>query len=164
MMDGPMGPFPGGKLRDGSLVDEADVDWSRETDAIDPLLIELQLVEPRGSRTTGAMVYEGRLYVPCDLGFIWRRAPAPTRWMLSLIYRVKTWHEEAERDGRVVLRIGDRRYERLAVRETDPDTLAALRLEMEVGAAEFFSGPLGEAPTDDPKDVWFFRIDPRPPS
>ena len=159
LLDGPSGPIPGGRLRTGAIVSEPDVDWS----FADGQMIELQLVEPLGSRTTAVMVHEGQLYVPCDLGFIFRRVPAfhPARWMLSLIYRVKHWHEDVLRDGRVVLRIDGRRYERQAVRVTDPELVATLRLQMEKGAEEFFSN-LREAPTDDPKDVWFFRIEPRP--
>ena len=97
LLDGPSGPLPGGRLRTGAIVSEPDVDWT----FADGQMIELQLVEPLGSRTTAVMVHEGQLYVPCDLGFIFRRVPAfhPARWMLSLIYRVKHWHEDVLRDG-----------------------------------------------------------------
>jgi hypothetical protein len=168
--DGPIGPFPGGKLRLGPLVTEANVDWSLATggesgiQGAEPLFVELQLVEPLGSRTTGAMLYEGQLFVPCDLGFLWRRVPAPPRWMLSLIYRFKRWHEDVLLDSRVVLRVGAKRYEREAVRVTDPELLKALRLEVEAGAARMFGAPLGEVPTDGPRDIWFFRLEPRLPT
>ena len=72
--DGPIGPFPGGPLRTGTLVSESDVDWSlahgRE--------IELQLVEPLGSRITGAIVHEGQQSRRCPIapGFISRSRPA----------------------------------------------------------------------------------------
>jgi len=157
--DGPMGPIPGGELRSGTLVSEPNVEWS----LADQQMIELQLVEPLRSRTTGAMLHEGQLYVGVDLGFIYRRIPLyhPARWMLSIIYRVKHWHEDALLDGRVVIRFSGKRYERQAVRVTDPETVAALRSKVEEGAAQVFSS-LGEAPTDDPKDIWFFRMDPRP--
>ena len=137
--DGPIGPFPGGELRAGTLVSEAKVDWSRaisgegESQGAEPSFIEFQLVEPLGSRTTGVMLYEGQLYVASDLGFLWRRAPAPPRWMLSLIYRFKRWHEDVLRDGRVVVRIGGKRYERQAVRVTDPELVTRLRSETEKG-------------------------------
>jgi len=164
--DGPIGPFPGGQLRAGTLVSEREVDWllatGGEVEGTEPLFIELQLVEPVGSRTTGAMLYEGQLYAPCDLGFVWRRVPAPPRWILSLIYRFKRWHEDVLLDGRVVLRLGDKRYERQAVRVTDPELLTILRLEVEKGAARVFEAPLGEVPTDGPRDILFFRMEPRP--
>ncbi len=105
MSDGPTGPIPGGLLRTGTLVSEPDVDWSFANGQ----MIELQLVEPQGSRTTGVMVHEGQLYVPCDLGFMWGRFSGRTRWMLHLIYVFKRWHEDAQRDGRVVLRIAETR-------------------------------------------------------
>ena len=167
--DGPIGPFQGGPLRSGTLVTTAKVDWSRaiagdgENRDAEPLLVEFQLLEPLGSRTTGVMLYEGQLYVSSDLGFIWRRAPAPPRWMLSLIYRFKRWHEDVMLDGRVVLRMRGKRYERQAVRVTDPELLTALRSEVETGAAKMFGAPLGEMPTEGPRDIWFFRLEPRPP-
>jgi len=166
--DGPIGPFPGGQLHSGTLVPEASVDWSLATggesqiQGTEPLFVEFQLVEPLGSRTTGVLLYEGQLYVPCDLGFLWRRVPAPPRWMLSLIYRFKRWHEDVVLDGRVVLRMRGKRYERQAVRVTDPKLLAALRSEVEKGAEKMFGAPLGEVPTDGPRDIWFFRLEPRP--
>ncbi len=157
--DGPIGPFPGGPLRTGTFVSEPDVDWSLAHGSFGE--IELQLVEPLGSRTTGVMVHEGQLYVPCDLGFMWRRFSGPTRWMLHLIWVFKRWHEDALRDGRVVLRIDGKRYERQAVRVTDPELLTTLRLQLENMAERSISGPLPDVQTD-PVDIWFFRMDPRP--
>lgn len=157
--DGPMGPISGGPLRTGPLVSDADADLS----AFPGGEIELQLVDPPGSRTTGALVHDGQLYVPCDLGFIWRRVPSTRfRFILSAIYRVKRWHEDALRDGRVVLRIKGNRYERQAVRVTDPELLATLRSNLEAGAEKFFSpsGLLKDVPAD-PEAIWFFRMDPR---
>ncbi len=155
--DGPIGPFPGGPLRTGTLVSEPDVDWSLAQGSFGE--IELQLVEPLGSRIVGGMVYEGQLFAICDLGFIARRAPG---WFPP-IYRLKRWHEDALRDGRVVLRIAGKRYERQAVRVTDPELLVTLRSIVEEMANQYFSSPLLDVPTD-PKEIWFFRMDPRPPT
>ena len=172
MSDGPTGPIPGGQLRTGTLVTEPDIDWPVvlgekggcvDGDCAPMESIELQLVEPLGSRTTGIMVHDGQLYVPCDLGFMWGRFSGQQRLMLHLIYIFKDWHEEAERDGRVVLRIAGKRYERQAVRVTDPALLATLRAQLEDMARSWVSpAPLGEAPTEGPRDIWFFRMDPRP--
>ncbi len=158
--DGPIGPFPGGPLLTGAFVSKPDVDWSfahgRE--------IEVQLVEPPGSRITGAVAHEGQLFLVCDLGFIARRLPDTTMgWMLSPIYRLKRWHEDALRDGRAVVRIGGKRYERQAVRVTGPELLVTLRSMVEELANQYFSSPLLDVPTD-PKEIWFFRMDPRPPT
>ena len=172
MSDGPTGPIPGGRLITGTLVSEPDIDWPivlgekgscvlGNCAPMEP--IELQLVEPLGSRTTGIMVHEGQLYVPCDLGFMWARFSGQQRWILHLIYVFKRWHEDALLDGRVVLRIAGKRYERQAVRVTDPELLAALRLQLEEMAREWVAPePLGEPPAEGPNDIWFFRMDPRP--
>ena len=156
--DGPIGPFPGGPLRAGSLVSALDVDWSFvDTQGINEF--ELQLVEPPRSRTTGILVHEGQLYVPCELGFVRRNAPAIDRAVLFVIHLFKRWHEYALRDGRVVFRIKDRRYERQAVRVTDPELFAALSSLIQKKAPDnFFQEPADP----DPDAIWFFRMDPRP--
>src|SRR5882672_8339557 len=68
--DGPIGPLGGGPLRAGTLVTDPNVDWSFLDGGKE---VELQLVEPPRSRITGSLVYDGQLYIPCDLGFFWRR-------------------------------------------------------------------------------------------
>ncbi len=162
--DGPIGPFPGGPLRTGSLVSEPDVDWSFvDWESRPGRIIELQLVEPPKSRTTGILVYEGQLYVSADLGFLWRRVPGPVRGVLFVIFLFKRWHEEALRDGRVVLRIDGERYERQAVRVTDPELFAALSSLVQEGAVRAGLA-LGESLPPDPDAIWFFRMEPRPPT
>lgn len=167
--DGPAGPIPGGRLTTGVLASEPDVDWSAATGGeigqqlSEPLLIEIQLVEPLSSRTTGVMLHAGQLFVPCDLGFGWGRFAGRKRWILNLIYVFKRWHEDAQMDGRAVVRIAGKRYERQAVRVTDPELVAALRLEFEDMVRRWVAPDvLGEAPTQGPSDIWFFRLDPRP--
>ncbi len=162
--DGPIGPFPGGPLRTGSLVSEPDVDWSFvDWESRPGRIVELQLVEPPRSRTTGILVHEGQLYVSADLGFIWRRLPGPGRGPLFVIWVFKQWHEEALRDGRVVLRIDGKRYERQAVRVTDPELFAVLSSLVQEGAARAGLA-LGESLPPDPDAIWFFRMEPRPPT
>ena len=158
--DGPSAFIPGGPLRTGSLVSETDIDWASVLDE-NPGSIELQLVDPPTSRITGVMLHDGQLYVPCDLGFMWRRFSGSQRWITHLIWVFKTWHEDALLDGRVVMRIGAKRYERQAVLVTDPALLARLRSQLEEMAVEYFGGPLPDVQTD-PEDIWFFRMDPRP--
>jgi hypothetical protein len=159
--DGPIGPLGGGPLRSGELVTDSSPDWHAILG--DGGQVELQLVEPPRSRVTGAMVHDGQLYVPCDLGFFWRRMPdARLRFILHVIWVFKHWHEDALKDGRAVLRIKGKRYERQAVRVTDPELLAALRSQMETAAASFLGQQkLLEIPVD-PGAIWFFRMDPRP--
>lgn len=159
MSDGPTGPIQGGPLIAGELVSGL-VDWNVVLGEDWMGEIELQLVEPPGSRVTAAFVYEDQFYIPCDLGFIWRRLPdTSTRWLLHLIWLLKGWHEDALHDGRAVLRIDGKRYERQAVRVTDPELLPTLRTRVETPAAEFFGGLLPDEP--DTEAIWFFRMDPR---
>lgn len=157
--DGPTGPIPGGPFRSGDFVEGA-VDWDALLGANPVAEVELQLVDPPGSRVTGAFVHEGDLYVPCDLGYLWRRVPDPVgRRILHLIWLFKGWHEDALQDGRVVVRIDGLRYERQAVRVSDPTLLEAFRSQLSTAAGEFFGGLL--AIETDPADIWFFRLDPR---
>ena len=163
MSDGPTGPIQGGALRTGLLVSDPDVDWNAVMGDAPVGSIVLQLVEPLGSRVTGAFVHDGELFVPCDLGFIWRRAPdTQSRWLLRLIWMLKGWHEDVLRDGRVVVRVDGKRYERLAVRVTDPELLATFRRRVEQAAEQYLGSLLQEEA--DPEAIWFFRLDRRTPS
>lgn len=132
--DGPMGPLPGGPLRDGDLVSAEGVDWS----FVNPVReIELQLLNPARSRTTWVVVHGGQLYVPC--GFV--QVPF-----------FKRWHEEAMRDGRAVVRIQGRRYPVRLVRVTDPTIYQRVAERL----VRKYPGPFPE-----PDEVWIFRLDPR---
>lgn len=136
--DGPLGIFPGGALRKGPLVREPVTDW---TFAKNIETAELQLVEPLRSRTVWLVVHEGALYIPC--GFL--------DWPLW-----KQWPYEALEDGRAVLRLQGRRYEVQAQRvESAAEYQAVLRLV----AQKYAEGRSMEA---DNRNVWFFRLDPRP--
>lgn len=137
LADGPIGPFAGGRLRTGELVTQSDIDWSFARDVPE---MELQLVDPPRSRTTWLLVDNGALYVAA--GFM--RLPL---W--------KQWPHEAMRDGRAVIRLEGKRYERQAVRVEDP----ALRARLARLAAEKYGFGSGEPPS--PEDVWFFRLEPR---
>ena len=136
--DGPLGPVPGGPLEAGELVSDAGVDWRFAADIPE---IELQLVDPPRSRTTWVLVREDQLYVPCA-------------WPQSFL---KEWPKQALRDGRVVLRIAGNRYERQAVRVTDPEVHA----ELSALAARKYDYEPPQGPTD-LEGLWFFRMDPRP--
>ncbi len=137
--DGPLGPLPGGPLERGELVTDSVVDWSFAT-AIPE--IELQLADPPRSRTTWVLVREDQIYVPCA-------------WPNAFL---KQWPKHALRDGRVVLRIAGKRYERQAVRVTDPEVHSELAA---LGSKKYDY----ERPREpDLEGLWFFRMDPRPGS
>ena len=171
LSDGPLNEMiPGGPLRAGLLAGpnesliEALGDRGSCPDgvcaALDP--IELELVGPGTSRYTGIMVRDGQIYIPCDLGFMWGRFDGRQRTVLHLIYLFKHWHEDALRDGRVVIRLDGKRYEGEAVRVTDPAVVAGLKTQIEeMGRQWVAPAKLAPAPTEGPNDIWFFRIDPR---
>jgi len=150
--DGPLRPYPlavlpGGPLRTGELVTGPEPDWSF---ARDIELLELQFVDPASSRNTWLLVHEGKLYVPC--GYM-------NSWWGQLW---KQWPIDAMNDGRAVVRIAGKRYERQAVRVTDPElfwSLARAVLEKYLpGEAEARSDELS---SPESAGVWFFELAPR---
>ena len=99
--DGPSVVFGGGALVAGELVTGPEPDWSFTRDIQN---IELQLVDPPRSRLVLVIEYEGKLYVISD-------------YMGSRVGRLwKRWPAQAERDGRAIIRIAGKRYERTLVR------------------------------------------------
>src|SRR5262245_47927119 len=144
--DGPVAMLPGGPLRSGELVTDPNVDWAAVLG--EGVLVELQLLEPPRSRTTGVLLRDGQIYVPCDLGYMWGRFSGRRRFISHVLYTFKRWHEDALRDGRALLRIGDKLYERQAMRVTDPALEAALRAQLEDMARQWMSDTaLPPAPT-----------------
>ncbi len=157
--DGPKGPVPGGALVSGELVDVTDVKWDEVLGNQPVAEIELQLENPISSRTTGAFVHNGELYVPCDLGYVWRRLPDGTlRLVLHTIWLFKDWHQKAAIDGRVIARVQGKRYKLNAVRVTEEALMSKFRERVSTAAEEVFE--LLPVKTD-PEDIWFFRLDAR---
>lgn len=157
--DGPMGPIAGGALETGQYVEAADADWRSLLGDKPVVEIELQLESTGTSRTTGAFTNNGHLYVPCDLGYVWRRLPnGVARLALHTMWMLKDWHLEALEDGRVVVRTMGNRYKLNAVRVTDEELLEDFRQHVIHAAAGAFE--LLDVQTN-PKDIWFFRLDPR---
>ena len=145
--DGPIAIIPGGSLETGDLVTGAEPDW---TFARDIMEMEFQLVEPPRSRTIWLQVHDKKLYLVSGymnttLGRIW-----------------KQWPAQALRDGRAVIRIDGKRYERQLVRILDDRPL------LEAIAAEVnrkYGAPL-RADMAASGDAWFFALqsrDPMPP-
>ena len=99
--DGPSAFFGGGPLIAGELVTGPEPDWSFLGDVG---TIELQLLDPPRSRLIWVADYDGKIYVVSGymgnaIGRLWKR-----------------WPVQAERDGRAVVRIEGKRYERTLVR------------------------------------------------
>jgi hypothetical protein len=95
--DGASRLFGGGELVSGELVTGPEPDWSFVHDIP---TIELQLLNPPRSRVIWIVEHEGTPYVV-------------SAYMSSTIGRLwKRWPVQAERDGRAIVRIGGKRYER----------------------------------------------------
>jgi hypothetical protein len=118
-------------------------DWSFVRDVQE---VEFQLLEPARSRTTWILDHEGKAYIPSGYMTTW--------W--GRIW--KKWPIEAEKDGRILLRIGDRIYERQLVRVKDGPMIAPLLAQL---SSKYLNGsdvPL-EAVTSD--YLWIFELAPR---
>jgi hypothetical protein len=133
--------FGGGELVSGELVTGAEPDWAF---ARDVPTIELQLYTPLRSRVMWIVVHEGKPYVISG-------------YMSSAIGRMwKRWPVQAERDGRAVLRINGKRYERTLKRiKTGPEVegiAAELRrkYQYQVTPADIEAG-----------STWLFELTPR---
>jgi len=117
-IDGGIAIFPGGPLESGELVSgpEPDGDWGFARDVAE---MTFQLVEPPQSRTIWLLVHEGRLFVVSG----YMKTPVGRLW--------KKWPAQAERDGRCVIRLEGKRYERRAVRIHDRALFEPLTAEAE---------------------------------
>ncbi len=141
--DGPIAIIAGGPFTSGELVTGPEPNWSFVRDIRE---VEFQLVEPPRSRTTWILEHDGKIYIPC--GYM------TTRW--GRIW--KQWPIEALEDGRAILRIGDKLYERELVRIEEGPLLVPLTAELSrkyLGGADI--GP--EAVTSG--DLWLFELAPR---
>ena len=99
--DGPNRLFSGGPLVAGELHAGAEPEWGFVKDVA---TIELQLLDPPRSRRIWTAEHDGKLYV-------W------SGYMGTAVGRLwKRWPLQAERDGRAVVRIDGKRYERQLVR------------------------------------------------
>ncbi len=140
--DGPIAIIPGGPLKSGERVTGTEPDW---TFARDIMEMEFQLVEPPRSRTTWLQVHDKKLYIVSGymnstLGKIW-----------------KQWPAQALQDGRAVIRIDGKRYERQLVRVLDDrPVLEAIAAEANRKYGAGLSADMAES-----EDAWFFALEPR---
>ena len=140
--DGPIVIIPGGPLEAGELVRGTEPDWSF---AIDIPTLELQLVDPPRSRTIWLQVHDKKLY-------------AVSAYMNSTVGKLwKQWPMQAETDGRAVIRIDGKRYERQLVRILDDRAV----LEGIAGEVNRKYGAALSADMATSGDVWFFALEPR---
>ncbi len=141
--DGPLALMAGGPFTSGELVTGPEPDWSAVRDVQE---VEFQLLEPARSRTTWILYHDGKAYIPS--GYM-------TTWWGKLW---KQWPHEAEKDPRILLRVGDKLYERKLVRIQDGPAVAPLLAEL---SRKYVKG------TDIPSEavtsgyLWLFELAPR---
>jgi hypothetical protein len=151
--DGPIGPlpialFPGGPLRAGELVTGPEPDWSF---ARDIMLMEFQLADSTRSRNIWLLVHDRKLYVASGyMNSWWGRL-----W--------KQWPAEALKDGRAVIRIAGKRYERETRRIVEPELFWSVIRELRRKYRPEGGGePLpSELPPVESSGVWLFELAPR---
>lgn len=140
--DGPLAILPGGPLEAGELYIGPEPDWTFARDIGE---MEFQLVEPPLSRTIWLEVYDKKLY-------------AVSGYMNSAVGKLwKKWPAQAEKDGRAIIRIDGKRYERQLRRILDDEpTLAGIGAEVK----RKYGAPL-TADLAATGDAWFFALEPR---
>ncbi|MBW2726520.1 MAG: hypothetical protein JRE71_19235 [Deltaproteobacteria bacterium] len=141
--DGPIEIIAGGPFTSGELVTGPEPDWSFVHDMQE---VEFQLLEPARSRTTWIVEHEGKAYIPS--GYM-------TTWWGRLW---KKWPIEAEKDGRTLLRVGDKLYERQLVRIREGPLLAPITAEM--GRKYPVAGSITEEVVTSGY-MWLFELAPR---
>ena len=139
--EGPNRVFSGGPLESGELHTGSEPDWSFVSEIP---TIEMQLLEPPRSRRIWTAEFNGKLYVwsgymGTPVGRIWKR-----------------WPVQAERDGRAVIRIDGKRYERQLVRITAGEILDGISTAIRSKYPSQTTRTAVEA-----GDVWVFEAAPR---
>jgi hypothetical protein len=137
---GPFGPCAGGRL-DG-VPSVAPADWAAAA-SVEQVHLETNPAEPHSVNAWCAAVAD-RLYVPTSMI---RGPKTPSE---------REWVRNVTRDPRVRVRVGDALYERLAVRVEDPAEYEAARAALER------KYELDPAERDPEREVWIYRLDPRP--
>lgn len=113
--DGPVGPLAGGSFTTGSPHTGHEPDWSFVRDISE---VQFQSLNPERSRTAWIVEVDGRIFIPSGymtttLGKIW-----------------KHWPYEAEKDGRVLLRVDGTIYERHLDRIQEGEILKPILAEL----------------------------------
>jgi len=142
--DGPLEIIAGGAFTTGQQVTKPVPDWSFVHDIEE---VEFQLLDPARSRTTWIIEHEGKAYIPS--GYM-------TTWWGKIW---KKWPLEAEKDGRILLRVDGKIYERQLVRIESGPLLAPLTAEL---TRKYARGTV-EIPVEAVTSgyLWLFELAPR---
>ena len=141
--DGPLAIIAGGPFTSGELYTGVEPDWSFVKDMQE---VQFQSLDPARSRTTWILQVEDRIFIPS--GYM------TTTW--GKIW--KQWPIEAEKNGEVILRIGDTLYERNLVRVKDGPLITPILAEI----SRKYSG--GNPVPDEAVSsgyLWVFELAPR---
>jgi len=141
--DGPLAIVAGGAFSSGELVVGPEPDWSFAHDIQE---VQFQLLDPERSRTTWIIEHEGKVYIPS--GYM-------TSWWGKLW---KQWPHEAEKDGRILLRVDGDLYERELVRVRSGSLVAPVLVELSRKYAGGVEIPVESVTTG---DLWLFELAPR---
>ena len=136
--DGPIGMFPGGRLRgDASACPTPESGgWDQFADEIESEL-ELRPSSPRSIRTWN-LVHQGTLIIPADF-----------------LTPIKRWPHQVLEEPEVRVRIAGEIFECRATRIVDADRIEAIRENL---AAKYGIEPDSRAARI---EVWWFQLDPR---
>lgn len=141
--DGPLALFSGGSFSSGERYQGPEPDWSFLKDHE---TVEFQLLVPARSRTTWIVEHDNRIFIPSG-------------YMNSTVGRLwKQWPRQAEADGRAILRVDGRLYERQLVRIRSGDILTPVLAELGRKYAGGQPVPLSAVTSD---DLWIFELLPR---
>ena len=133
------GPFTSGELQSG--IEEPNWDFLKEY-----FTVEFQLLNPSRSRTTFIMEVDGRIFIPSG-------------YMNSTVGKIwKHWPMEAEKDGRAILRVDGKLYERSMVRINEGEILDDVLAELSRKYAGGF--PVSKKDVDS-GNLWIFELEPR---
>ncbi len=142
-MDGGFAIVSGGPFSSGEMHHGPEPDWSFLNDYFS---VEFQLLEPDRSRTTYVMEHDNRIFIPSG-------------YMNSLLGKIwKHWPMEAEKDGRAILRVDGKLYERQLVRITDGEILDGVLAEL---GRKYGGGEPAPRSMVTSNDLWIFELTPR---
>lgn len=133
------GPFKTGDPQQGST----EPDWSFLRDYV---TVEFQLLDPARSRTTWIMEHEGRIFIVSG-------------YMNSFTGRLwKQWPRQAEQDGRAILRVDGKLYQRQMVRIREGDIVGPVLAEL---GRKYLGGAIVPPFEVASGGIWLFELKPR---
>ena len=141
--DGPLAIIAGGPFTSGTPSSEPAPDWSFAHDIQE---VEFQLLNPPRSRTTWIIEHEGRIYIPS--GYM-------TTWWGKIW---KQWPLQAEQDGRALLRVDGKLYERELVRIMDGPDIDPVMAEL---SRKYGQGQPFPRAVFDSGYLWIFQLVPQ---